>query len=97
MYIDIYIYSYSYSHSYIVIHPSSTGRRGVGCTLLPLPVCCRTTSPVTCYLASVPRLVHSPTNLHHFVMQGLLPPVVVLGCGFSPLPACSFVIICEDL
>jgi len=28
-------------------------------------------------------LGHSPPSLHHFVMQGLLPPVVVLGCGVS--------------
>jgi len=37
------------------------------------------------------RLVHSPPSLHHFVMQGLLPSVVVLGCGFSRVPACGFV------
>jgi len=33
---------------------------------------------------------HSPPSLRHFVMQGLLPPVVVLVCGFF-LPVCSFV------
>jgi len=33
-----------------------------------------------------------------FVMQGLPPPVVVLGCGFSFLPVCGFVLcVCEDL
>jgi len=26
---------------------------------------------------------HSPPSLRHFVTQGLLPFVVVLGCGFS--------------
>jgi len=36
------------------------------------------------------RLIHSPPSLCHFVMQGLLPPVVVLGCG-SSLPVCGFV------
>ena len=39
------------------------------------------------------RLVHSPPSLNHFVMQGLLPPVVVLGCGFSS----THVWLCEDL
>jgi len=29
------------------------------------------------------RLAQSPPSLPHFVMQGLLPPVMVLGCGFS--------------
>jgi len=33
-------------------------------------------------------------SLRHFVTKGLLPPVVVLGCGFS-LPACGFVRTCD--
>jgi len=33
---------------------------------------------------------HSPPSLRHFVTQGLLPSVVVLGCGFS-LPVRGFV------
>ena len=33
---------------------------------------------------------HSHQSLRHFVTQGLLPSVAVLGCGFS-LPACGFV------
>jgi len=34
-------------------------------------------------------LVHSPPSLRHFVTQGLLPPVVVLECGFSlPVGGC---------
>ena len=27
---------------------------------------------------------HSPPSLRHFAAQGVPPPVVVLGCGFSP-------------
>ena len=38
------------------------------------------------------RLILSPPSLRHFVTQGLLPSVVVLGCGFS-LPMCGFVIV----
>jgi len=33
---------------------------------------------------------HIPPSLCHFVTQGLLPSVAVLGCGFS-LPVCGFV------
>jgi len=36
------------------------------------------------------RLIYSPPSVRHFVTQGLLPSVVVLGCGFS-LPVCGFV------
>ena len=36
------------------------------------------------YRLVLSRLVHTPPpSLHHFVMQGLLPTVVVLGCGVS--------------
>jgi len=31
-----------------------------------------------------------PPSLRHLMTQGLLPSVVVLGCGFS-LPVCGFV------
>jgi len=31
-----------------------------------------------------------PPSLRHFVTHGLLPPLAVLGCGFS-LPVCGFV------
>ena len=34
----------------------------------------------------------SPPSLHHFVMQGVLPSVVVLGCGSS----FARVRLCED-
>jgi len=40
---------------------------------------------------AAPR-VHSPPNLHHFVMQCLLSPVAVLGCGSSV----ARVWLCED-
>jgi len=47
-------------------------------------------------------VLHSPQSLHHLVMQGLPPPVVlVLGCGFSFAFAFAFARVwlcaCEDL
>jgi len=36
------------------------------------------------------HLLHSPPSLRHLVMQGLLPSVLVLGCGLT-LPMCGFV------
>jgi len=36
------------------------------------------------------RRILSPPGLRHFVTQGLLPSVAVLGCGFS-LPVFGFV------
>jgi len=41
-----------------------------------------------CYV--LPRHILSPPSLRHFVTQGLLPSVVVLGYGFF-LPVCGFV------
>ena len=43
-----------------------------------------------------PSYSHSHLSLHHCVTHGLLPSVVVLGCGFS-LPVCARVWLCEDL
>lgn len=38
--------------------------------------------------------VDSPPSLRHFIAQSVLPPVAVLGCGFSVFP-CLY--LCEDL
>jgi len=41
------------------------------------------------------RVLHLLEADSHFVTQAALPPVVVLGCGFSR-PVCGLVL-CEDL
>jgi len=66
--------------------------------LQSLPYCNTIARPVrNIRLPSDPLFVchtpYSPPSLHHFVMQDLLPPVVVLGCGFS----FARVWLCEDL
>jgi len=44
----------------------------------------------------VSHSLQPPSSLRHFVTQGLLPPVLLLGCG-SSLLVCGFVNIFDGL